>query len=708
MTELENILSKWENDIIGMSETQSVLLQNYLELTEMKYVIEQFGWIFDDEVNSNEKSSIRSSIKRDAGFTGYLQIITGVVRRNKSFAFEQILWRITLGNIYYKHTTQDILSQDPQTGKEIRNVGFLAICQGKQLSERIEKVCRGFGANTYSCPEDSAERMDMIDQLTSRINDMKQVMNKTQFRRCKALRTIGEKWDTWMVRIKKTKAVYHNMNLFSLDITKECLIGQCWIPDNDLPHVSKKLKKISGKARTNVPSFISKSETFIEPPTFHRTNKFTKGFQALINAYGISKYRELNPGLYTIITFPFLFAIMFGDFCHGVILFLFSTWMIKIEDKHVNRKSRNEIWNIFFGGRYVILLMGQFSMFTGIIYNSYFCKSLYGMTSYWKNHYNQSTIETNMFLTLDPAEDTNHPYVFGVDPTWALASNQIIFLNSIKMKMSIIVGVIQMIFGLLLSLVNNIYFKEYYLIPLQFLPRMIFLVFLFLWLSVLMVMKWFMYGPKQADYKRSPHCAPLILIFFIDMLLLSTTKPVDDGCDAYIFPSQPLVQNILLFVSLLCVPIMLFGPPIYLSRVYKKKREEALVLVQELRSRNDKIGEDYANARVKKYSANFGGLLLNEAIHTIEFVLSTISHTASYLRLWALSLAHEKLSDMLWHMVLVKLALRDTSLFGSLRIVVIFAVWAAFSISILVVMEGLSAFLHTLRLHWRWLAFPTF
>jgi len=169
------------------------------------------------------------------------------------------------------------------------------------------------------------------------------------------------------------------------------------------------------------------------------------------------------------------------------------------------------------------------------------------------------------------------------------------------------------------------------------------------------------------------------------------------------FDGQADLQHILVYVALACVPVMLFGKPIYIKCTTSKKARHAhtngdvnqgLELQPEIVEQNKPSEESHEN-----HEEEMGEVMIHQAIHTIEYVLSTVSHTASYLRLWALSLAHAQLSEVLWNMVL-SMGLKSETYVGSIMLFFVFGFWAALTLSILVMMEGLSAFLHTLRLHW--------
>ena len=207
----------------------------------------------------------------------------------------------------------------------------------------------------------------------------------------------------------------------------------------------------------------------------NRLNKYTSGFQHLVDAYGVNSYREVNPAVYTIATFPFLFAVMFGDCGHGFIILLAGLWMVLQEKKLVKMAENSEIFGIFFGGRYIVTMMGFFSIYTGLIYNDCFSKSfnIFGSHWTWPNNFT-APVRMEDTIMLDPGNFTQYkgnPYYLGIDPAWMSATNKISFLNSYKMKISLIFGLTHMMFGLCLSLWNKMIKKTYADIFLEFIPQ---------------------------------------------------------------------------------------------------------------------------------------------------------------------------------------------------------------------------------------------
>jgi V-type H+-transporting ATPase subunit a len=52
---------------------------------------------------------------------------------------------------------------------------------------------------------------------------------------------VAKELQNWMVMVRKMKAIYHTLNMFNMDVTKKCLIAECWVPDRDLAGVRKAL-----------------------------------------------------------------------------------------------------------------------------------------------------------------------------------------------------------------------------------------------------------------------------------------------------------------------------------------------------------------------------------------------------------------------------------------------------------------------------------
>jgi len=225
-------------------------------------------------------------------------------------------------------------------------------------------------------------------------------------------------------------------------------------------------------------------------------------------------------------------------------------------------------------------------------------------------------------------------------------------------------------------------------------PEYIFLLSIFGYLCVLIVYKW------SVDWVGLGKPAPPLLDTLLGMLL-GYGQPIEP--DMLLYPGQATVQTILVTVAVLAVPCMLFPKPFMMRAEHKSSEGNAympLEMADNTEGGPDEVDHDGV-AQGAHGEFDFSECMIHQSIHVIEFVLGSVSNTASYLRLWALSLAHGGLSEVFWErVILAALELEAEPFMMGVGLFFAFAAWACLTFGVLMVMETLSACLHDIRLHW--------
>jgi len=379
----------------------------------------------------------------------------------------------------------------------------------------------------------------------------------------------------------------------------------------------------------------------------------------------------------------------------------------------------------------MITMMGFFAIYAGFIYNDMFSLGLNLFTSRYsfegQDYYNvENGVEAEPTAEYGSSESV---YPFGLDPIWHVAQNELLFFNSFKMKLSVVLGIIQMFGGTCLKGCNALFFKEKYDFLFEFIPMVCFACSLFVYMVFLIFMKWSINWESRMlsatclspdgdgwgssnyvgewtvcdGYKNDAdsYCTPAgITCYGGDST--ADLCPLDyggsgDGCqppnlittlisialspgdvDEPLYAGQAVVQNYLLAVAGISVPVLLLAKPYFMSKDMEHAHDHD----------DEEGGGDHEEH-------SFGEIIIHQAIETIEFVLGMVSNTASYLRLWALSLAHSELATVFWEK-----AMLSTLNMNPVATFLGFGVFAGTTFGVLLMMDVLECFLHALRLHW--------
>jgi V-type H+-transporting ATPase subunit a len=571
--ELTERSQKLEQRVFALNDSYETLKKREGDLTEWRWVLREAGSFFDrahgnvEEIRAstdNDDAPLLQDVEQhhnapevERSFSGMnIGFVAGVITRERVAAFERILWRTLRGNLYMNQSEIPEPLIDPTNNEAINKNVFVIFAHGKEILAKIRKISESMGAEVYSVDENSDLRRDQIHEVNNRLQDVQNVLRNTQVTLEAELNQISQSLSAWMILIAKEKSVYSTLNLFSYDRARRTLIAEAWCPTNDMPLIRSTLQDVTNRAGLSVPSIINEIRTNKTPPTYLKTNKFTEGFQTIVNAYGTASYQEVNPAMPVFVTFPFLFAVMFGDFGHAIIMLSAALAMIYWEKSL--KKVSFELFAMIFYGRYIALVMAVFSIFTGLIYNDVFSKSMTLFSSAWE-YEKPDGWQPGQTITAKLNTD-GYRYPFGLDWAWHGTENTLLFANSYKMKMSIILGWAHMTYSLCFSYVNAKHFKRPIDIWGNFLPGMIFFQSIFGYLVICIIYKW------SVDWIAIKEPAPGLLNMLIYMFL----QP--GKLDMQLYKGQATVQIVLLLLAFAQVPVLLFLKPFYLRWEHNKAR----------------------------------------------------------------------------------------------------------------------------------------
>lgn len=585
--ELEEKLGSLTNQI----KYYDSAVDDYNRLVENILLLEKTSMYFGQDAHfqgqnigsSDEESKQFSDISnRDIKFC----YLAGVIDRVDSQRFRRMLFRATLGMVW--SVLIDIEPQadnaDQPSGENLiagskgdensslKTIFLIAYPGGAQdvLKNRLNKIADSFGAHKYQIPEDNQSFKKKILELHRAREDASRVLEVTRNHIDMVLETFSqprlpnESWsmiEGFRLFVLKEKTIYHNLNMLKLQNT--IYHGNCWCPIEFESQIREALESIpKRKPHIAKPEFqFAEPPSKTPPPTFFKTNEFTAPFQEIVNTYGIPRYREVNPGLFTIATFPFLFGVMFGDIGHGGLIFLFGLYLC-FQKNEIERQKNAFV--SFLPMRYLLTMMGFFAFYCGFIYNDFMAVPLNLFGSCFQEQSGSKAL-------VRTAADCVYP--FGIDPEWYHKSNELTFFNSFKMKMAVILGISQMVLGTMLKMVNAIHFRSALDFFFEWVPQICFLCSTFGYMVVLIFMKWA--TPYIVSVPSSQ--APAIINIFIKFLLSAGAFDVGQGSNV-IKPLygddegklQSEVQLILLLIAVVCVPLMLFPKPLILACSKKK------------------------------------------------------------------------------------------------------------------------------------------
>lgn len=302
--EIEKIYSRIKNEYDDQVEFKQVLIKGRDFFQSSEYLSSSLSGVVIDENDMELRMS-------DSNFT--FNYIIGVINRNERIEFERMIFRLTRGNCYIKFDELDNVGHE--------NEMFIVFYRTNSIEKLLIKICDAFHARRRDVKylNDPVEIEKTLYDIEMYFKDSQEIFNKSERDLMNLLHEISLSFRKSKWFVSREKLIYNVLNQCK-PIGYRVLNVQGWI----LEEKEQLIREAVRRAHKDIDFHglvEDLSSTGLKPPTYFETNYFTSIYQSITDTYGVPQYGEANPSLITLITFPFMFGMMFADWGHCIIYF---------------------------------------------------------------------------------------------------------------------------------------------------------------------------------------------------------------------------------------------------------------------------------------------------------------------------------------------------------------------------------------------------
>ncbi len=310
------------------------------------------------------------------GGKGFAAVLAGEAPRESIQAVQRTLDSVTYGNVIFATTG----SQDKsQTFLAVFPSAFLE--EARQAATSLGSKLEPSWTDLPTSPVDTKNAIELkLQQLAESSKGLEnewESFTQEVAPRVKSLNTLSQLLEARAKALSgstTTQATYmlrawvpeDRVEPFTEGATKACDGLVSVHVEEDKEHVRGAHSKTAEDSKTPPESH---EEAGDKPPTLIRVPSWGGPLQSVINNFGIPSYKETNPLVFMLFSYPIIYGLMFGDFGQGLIFIALGFLFLRLRKKGT---KMNDIVQMLANGAELFILLGIGITVFGVVFGDFF------------------------------------------------------------------------------------------------------------------------------------------------------------------------------------------------------------------------------------------------------------------------------------------------------------------------------------------------